>query len=124
MNQEIDFSILKGKILKAVDVHDDEIYFTTDNDEKYKMYHQDDCCESVTIEDIAGEIDWLIDSPILIAEERTNSNDDPKVYYGYPDDSFTWTFYEIATLKGAVTIRWYGSSNGYYSESVNFKRIQ
>ncbi len=117
------FEDLKGKILQCVatgvDEEDhDEIFFVVSDSEIYRMYHNQDCCESVVIEDICGELGWLVGSPILLAEERSNSEDGQD--YG---NSETWTFYEIATLKGAVTIRWHGSSNGYYSETVDFERI-
>ena len=117
--------ILVGKVIKDIVSDVDSILFKISDEEIYKMYHAQYCCESVEIEDICGELEWLIDSPILIAEER-RSEENPKIdtEYGYEPDSFTWTFYEIATIKGSVTIRWYGTSNGYYSESVDFERVE
>ena len=64
-----------------------------------------------------------------MAEEVTHSNEDPAEVQNSPElkedyrDSFTWTFYKFATVKGYVTIRWYGESNGYYSESVEFEKV-
>ena len=60
-----------------------------------------------------------------MAEEVTNEQDINPEGVKIPEyqDSFTWTFYKLATMKGAVTIRWYGESNGYYSESVDFARV-
>jgi hypothetical protein len=108
-----------------VDMEQDEITFTCDNGDKYKMYHIQDCCESVIIDDINGDINDLIGSPILIAEESTNENENP-FDFTIPEyqESFTWTFYKLATIKGYVDIRWYGDSNGYYSESVDFEKLK
>lgn len=115
----LDFNTLLGKTLTKIQVlGDEQIIFTTSDGEAYKMYHCQDCCESVTIEDICGDLDWLIGFPILLAEERTNNDFDNDI-----DKSETWTFYEIATLQGTVTIRWYGTSNGFYSERVDFERM-
>lgn len=111
-------SILKGKTLTEVTHSDDTIIFTTTDGNKYKLYHDQDCCETVGIEDIVGNLKDLVGSPIIIAEEI--SNDEP----GKEDaEHFTWTFYKFATVKGYVTIRWYGESNGYYSEGVDFEEI-
>lgn len=117
-NKEVKFEELIGKVfIKIEKVGDDEIYFHTNDGQILKMYHDQDCCESVYIEDICGDLDDLINSPITMAEEIYNVDEDALNEY---DDSFTWTFYKFATSKGYVTIRWYGTSNGYYSESVNF----
>ena len=116
------FKDLVGHVLLSVENENDEaLIFTLASGDKYKLYHDQDCCENVTIEDICGDLDDLVDSPILMAEEATNENENPE---GVPEkqyqDSFTWTFYKLATVKGYVTIRWYGESNGYYSERVDW----
>ena len=122
-----DISILNGKTLSNIEVvrgdynQDDHIDFITTENETYRLYHPQDCCESVTINDIIGDVNNLVGSPILIAREDTNVPPSP-VDDGY-SESFTWTFYNLATIKGYVTIRWYGESNGYYSESVYFAKI-
>ena len=120
---ERNISELLGKTLKSVVKNDanDEIIFTVEDGTQYKMYHSQDCCESVNIEDVIGDLNDLIGSPITMAEESTNND----VLNGKPEypDSWTWTFYKLATVKGYVTIRWLGESNGYYSESVDFCKV-
>ena len=115
-----DFGVLVGRTIKAIEVeraNDDEIKFAMDNGDVFALRHHQDCCECVVIEDIVGDLNDLIDTPILVAEERSNSSEGRY-------DSETWTFYELRTIKGSVTIRWHGSSNGYYSESVDFDKLK
>ena len=122
-----DFNILKGKTLAKIEnINKEELIFTTISGEIYKMFHCEDDSECVTIDDICGDLDDLIGSPILIASEDTNIDKKPDdiIVPDYHNDSFTWTFYNIATKKGHVTIRWYGTSNGYYSEAISFIRLK
>jgi hypothetical protein len=110
------FKTLLGLTITDILYNDDTIKFTCG---KYHgifyMFHDQECCEGVQIEDIVGEFSDLIGTPILLAEEVCSSGN---VKDG--DESATWTFYKLATIKGYVTIRWYGQSNGYYSEQVEF----
>ncbi len=125
MRTRCELNVLKGKVLTEIGggKYADELSFLTNDGQSYRMYHRQDCCESVLLEDICGELEWLIGEPILIAEERC-SNDPPDGQEESRDVSETWTFYELATIKGSVTLRWYGASNGYYSESVDFERVE
>lgn len=112
--------VLIGVTLSRCDVHSNEIDFYTE-DKHYRMYHEQSCCERVYVEDVCGDITDLLNTPIVVAEERTSkdrSSDDESYY-----ESATWTFYELRTIKGSVTLRWCGTSNGYYSESVTFSEV-
>ena len=115
---DVPFNSLLGLTLTAVEASDDAILFTS-GERQFAMYHDEECCENVYIESIVGDLQDLVDHPITLAEEVDNDaaplREDEK--------SFTWTFYKLATIKGYVDIRWYGSSNGYYSESVSFSEV-
>ena len=116
----VDVSQMQGLVVSKITVspENDWIEFVTAQG-SFTLYHSQDCCESVEIEDIVGNLDDLIGVPLLLAEEVT-SDENPLSQY---DESFTWTFYKFATIKGYVDIRWYGTSNGYYSESVDCKFV-
>jgi hypothetical protein len=109
-------NVLKGKVLKEIRNHGDELIFKTVDGDVYRMYHEQDCCESVTLEDVVGDLDDLVGSEILVAEEVDGES--PADFEAY--ESYTWTFYKFATRKGYVDLRWLGQSNGYYSEGVSF----
>ncbi|NJN96361.1 MAG: hypothetical protein HC875_20715 [Anaerolineales bacterium] len=122
-------SELLGKILKKVDVdaYKTQIEFETECGKKFLMTYHQDCCESVSIKQIDGDLEDLIGSPIVMAEERSSKEEEqplrdaPVDYSCY--EAYSWTFYKLATLKGYVGISWFGSSNGYYSTSVDFQQI-
>lgn len=76
------------------------------------MKHYQDCCESVLVEDVIGDPNDLVGAQILEVRESTKHEDDG-VW------STTWTFYHIITDKADIAIRWIGTSNGFYSESVS-----
>lgn len=118
----MDFSVLAGKTLISIEggVGSESIIFTTVEGEKFEMSHGQDCCESVEIESIEGDFDDLLNTPIIIADEAVSENEVPDGFEEPGCDSYTWTFYRLATIKGWVVIRWFGQSNGYYSESVSF----
>lgn len=101
----------------------DRIIFYCKDGTEILMYHDQNCCERVFIEsadsydnndDIYTNCDWCI------IEEVSNVDKEPMEYN---EGSYTWTFYNIKTNKGYDTIRWFGTSNGFYSERVDFADI-
>ena len=123
----MDFSILKGLTITSIDgleYDSSEVIFTTSEGRRFEMSHSQDCCERVSIEDVCGDVNDLLNSPILLAEEVTSEEDPEDIQKDYHDDLYCWTFYKLSTFKGDVTIRWYGESNGYYSVGVDFRETK
>lgn len=124
-NKEVPFETLIGqKILSVTGLEkgSGEVRFTVTDGQvirMYRMYHWQDCCESVTIEDIWGDPSDLIGQEVVVVG-ASSSIHGPAAEWS---DSQTWTFYKLATRKGWLDIRWYGESNGYYSEEVTFEEV-
>jgi len=90
------------------------------DDAIFIMNHITECSEYVYLADVCGDINDILNSPIIKAEECISKDRmDGKHEY----DSFTWTFYHLSTIKGTVTLRWFGGANGWYSETVDFYKL-
>ena len=102
---------------------EDQLIFIANDGRQWMMCHMQDCCEHVVIEDIVGELCELVGKPIVKATSFSNEDE------GFVDSendnyvSATWTYYEFATVKGNVSIRWHGSSNGCYAETAKLYKL-
>jgi len=115
-----DFSFLSGKTITEIQKvegweSNDKIVFEFDDDSEMIMTHKQECCENVYLAEVIGDFEDLLNTPILVAYASCS------VEHGdsCEDDEKHWTFYRISTIKGTVTLRWCGTSNGYYSVSVD-----
>lgn len=108
---------LQGAAVLSVFVDDEGARIETDRG-TLQFYHEQDCCERVTLEDGGDELLDIVGKVIMAVEEVSSDGVEPP-QREWPPDSYTWTFYRIITSGDDVTLRWFGESNGYYSESVS-----
>lgn len=107
------------KEIRGAKQYETEVTFVTTDDRRFMMFHEQDCCETVSVEEIIGDVEDLIGSPIAMAEEVSEVK--PPGPDGWGDQH--WTFYKLGTAKGVVTFRWMGDSE-YYSTDVSFEEIK
>ena len=113
-----DIELLKGRTIKAVVTdHEDFVIFVISDNEVVMMNHTSACCENVSIENINGDLNHLLDTPLLRAEVKYTGNIET------PGGDEQYTFYTLATKNGYVDLRWYGESNGCYSIDVEMDNI-
>lgn len=117
---------MRGQTFTKVYVTDDKSEMIFENDEfVFTFYHEDDCCECVQVEDVVGDLNDLVGKPLDVIEVVRYDDVTPDgLGLEDPEDSYVWTFYKFATIKGYVDVRWLGESNGYYSEEVDFKGVR
>lgn len=107
----LSINVLQGQKIKATYRDGDELYFLTDYNDLYVMMHAQECCETVWINSIDGDLESLEGEVVIVSEEACqHESENPEVN--------TWTFYRLRTNLSTVVIRWAGTSNGYYSEKV------
>lgn len=115
------FLDLVGKTIVSIEGLEEDCDYAEiicDDGSKYTWASSDgypnDC--SVFISTVNGDINDLLNTPILKAEERTNIDENL-------EPEFTWSFFQFATKNGYIDVVWQGSSNGFYSESPSFEKI-
>lgn len=110
---------LKGEVLTHIDAGGDEIMLTTQSGRKIRIFHSQDCCESVSIEGIDGELHKLVGKVLIDTSEEIDRENNPPEY----PDSWTRTIHTFKVDDATVIVRWMGESNGYYSESVDIAEL-
>ncbi len=58
------FDDLAGHTIVSMTDAADELTFELANGQVCRLYHEQDCCESVSIDDITGDFSVLLNSPL------------------------------------------------------------
>ena len=120
MYNPVDIGVLVGKKITQINDGSDSYTFHTDDGKKYLMSHRQDCCESVSVVDIIGDLQDLVGKVVKYADSdcETPPGEDVSHY-----DSFTFTNFHLKADNIYVKITWLGTSNGYYGEGVDFEEV-
>ena len=62
------------------------------------LYHMQDCYESVTVYDIRGRVENVIDSELIEVKEKIENENPSGIIMGY-QESFTWTTFTFKTIN-------------------------
>jgi len=123
-DKEVSLKELEGKVISSVvglEKESESVIINTVCGKVYEFYHEQDCCEHVTLNDFEGDAGDLVGGVVVTAEEISG---EVPVNTNEYQESETWTFYKIETNKGGLWMRWLGESNGYYSEEVSFVQLK
>ena len=103
MEKLTEFEQLEGQTCTAVERDGESIVFTLLNGDKYRLHHNQDCCEDVHIEDICDELRDLA-SLLHRAREWRASSDHPSAqhYVRNLEQRRTDLLFELASWRRAL----------------------
>ena len=88
-----------------------------------RALHQTDCCESIDLMRVDGDVDTLIGGVVTVAEDDTGCVPPDWAGKDYEGESVTWTKLTLGTSTASVHFWVRGASNGFYSETLEFELI-
>jgi hypothetical protein len=103
------FSTLKGQTITKITSDFESVTFKTVG-KTYKLEHFQDCCESVRLKNVIGDIKDILNVPITLAEEDNPSN--PDWHLDHYDDSHTWSVFILEAAGKRVEFWFLRESNG------------
>ena len=123
MNNKINKENLFGRVIKSItglEKDSTEVKIIFKDDGEIIQNHKQECCEEVYVEQIDGNVSKHEGAIIYELLEKVCSKDEiPEEELPSYSNSLTATFYTLKTSRGYLDWRWYGESNGYYSETVD-----
>lgn len=114
------FPALTGRTIVSsewLDNNGDMLSFTLDDGSVWRMYHESDCCESV---------DPSFKTPLTPLHGKKLGRVQVEVFTFDGGESRTDTLYTFTADHWSVSpvmVHWIGTSNGYYSETVDLVRL-
>jgi hypothetical protein len=112
------------KIVDLAENHEGDLTFTMSDGSIYEMGYVPDCCATCVVESGLDDLKAMIGQKLVAVTEDSSKETPADVKQEYTPESQTWTFYTFRSNKATAQLRWFGSSNGYYSESVTFRRAK
>lgn len=129
LDELIGKTFIKISTIGGTTKYPDGICLETKDKIKYILAHNQHCCEFVSVKDIIGDLQDLLNEPITIATSEKKEDKSPREFKNVilqreefiknekikktTDVTGLWTFYKLATKKGEVNISWFGLSWRY-----------
>ena len=110
----IGLTLTNIEISRRVPHEDDYVVFVTDTGERYRLIHEQECCERVFIQDVQESIEDVLHTPIVHASKIVSPYVDP---YGFK--GFLYLFL-LRTDTGTLHILFQATSCGCDFLNVDF----